>query len=266
MDILRRELAPISPEGWSLIDTTAKETLCANLSGRKFVDIDGPHGIAYAASPLGRLTVVKETSGKDLGYGIHRVQPLAETRVHFDLPIWELDNLARGAKDINLDALMAACRTAAAFEETAVFDGLEPAGIAGLHQAVAGHTLPLSLAADAITEEVREGQMELAAAGAAGPMNLVVNEAICKFLSHAIPGGVLRDIIEKQVGGSVIYSAAVKDAILVAGRGGDAVLTIGQDFAIGYHGHNVTTVNLFLAESFTFRVVTPEAMVGFTLR
>jgi uncharacterized linocin/CFP29 family protein len=265
MDILRRELAPISPEGWSLIDTTAKDTLSAKLSGRKFVNIDGPHGIAHAAAPLGRLKVIKDTSGKDLGYGVHSVLPLVETRVHFDLPIWELDNLARGAKDINLDSVIEACSTAAAFEEAAVFDGLEPAGIAGLHQAVAGHTVPLTLAADALIDAVREAQMQLIAAGVTGSLYLVANAAICKFLAHAIPGGVLHDIVEKQIGGSVIFSSSVKDALLVAGRGGDAELTVGQDFAIGYHGHNVTTVNLFLAESFTFRVVTPEALVGFVL-
>jgi uncharacterized linocin/CFP29 family protein len=57
----------------------------------------------------------------------------------------------------------------------------------------------------------------------------------------------------------------VKDALLVASRGGDVELTVGQDFAIGYHSRTVAEISLFLTESFTFRVITPEALVGLTL-
>jgi uncharacterized linocin/CFP29 family protein len=52
MNFLRRELAPISPQGWSEIDSVAKKALAANLSGRKFVDVDGPHGHTAAEISL----------------------------------------------------------------------------------------------------------------------------------------------------------------------------------------------------------------------
>lgn len=257
-------LAPIGAEGWSLIDAAAKETLSANLSARKFVDFDGPHGLAHAAVPTGRLSVVKETRGNELGYGLHQVLPLAETRIHFDLSIWELDNLSRGAKDIDLAPLVEACRNAAAFEETAVFDGLEAAGITGLHQVVAEQ--PIALECDAVVDAVAEAQARLLKAGVCGPAHLVVNPDICMFLNHSAPGGSLRALIAKQVGGSVIASASVKDALLVAARGGDLELTVGQDFAVGYQSHTTTTVSLFLTESFTFRVIAPETLVGFVLK
>jgi uncharacterized linocin/CFP29 family protein len=266
MNILRRELAPIPAEGWSLIDATAKETLAASLSARKFVDFDGPHGLAHAAVPTGRLTLVKETKGNELGYGLHQVLPLAETRVHFDLSIWELDNLIRGAKDIALDGLVQACRTAAAFEESAVFDGLEAAGITGLHQAAPGNPIALALECNAAADAVGEAQGRLLKAGVGGPAHLVVNPALCKFLNHSIPGGSLGQLIAQQIGGSVITSAAVKDALLVSARGGDLELSVGQDFAIGYRSHTTTTVNLFLTESFTFRVIAAEALVKFVVK
>ncbi|MGB8601648.1 MAG: family 1 encapsulin nanocompartment shell protein [Rhizomicrobium sp.] len=265
MDILRRALAPISTEAWQLIDATAKDALSTNLSARKFVDFDGPHGLAYAAVPQGRLNVVQETTSKTLGYGVHKVQPLAETRLYFDLPLWELDNIARGAKDIDLDPLLEACRTVAGFEDAAVFSGLEPAGITGLHTVVAGRQIPLRLDADAIIDAVGAAQGQLLKAGVAGGYNLVVNLALLKFLAHPVAGGTLRTLIEAQIGGRVLYSAAVKDALLVAARGGDAVLTVGQDLAIGYHTQTSSAVTLFLTESFTFRVITPEAVVGFVL-
>lgn len=44
-------------------------------------------------------------------------------------------------------------------------------------------------------------------------------------------------------------------------RGGDFELAVGQDFSIGYLDHNAAKVRLYLEESFTFRVLSPEAAV-----
>jgi uncharacterized linocin/CFP29 family protein len=45
-------------------------------------------------------------------------------------------------------------------------------------------------------------------------------------------------------------------------RGGDFELDIGQDFSIGYLSHSAKTVELYLQETFTFRVLTTEAAVA----
>jgi uncharacterized linocin/CFP29 family protein len=85
-----------------------------------------------------------------------------------------------------------------------------------------------------------------------------------EFIAHCVPGGTLRSTIESEIGGHVIYAEFLKDALLVSSRGGDLELTVGQDFAIGYHSHTAADISLFITESFTFRVLAPEALVGFT--
>ena len=45
-------------------------------------------------------------------------------------------------------------------------------------------------------------------------------------------------------------------------RGGDFLFESGQDLAIGYHAHDADSVHLYLVESFSFRVATPEAAVA----
>lgn len=265
MDILRRELAPISPQGWHEIDAMAKETLIANLSGRKFVDVDGPHGINHSCVNLGRLSVPKKQESGNVGFGIYQVQPLVEARVNFSLETWELDNVQRGAKDIRLDSLVEACRDIALFEEKAIFKGFKPGAIIGLHDTNKGKELSMKLDMDSIVDAVSEAQTKMLTEGVDGPTNLVVSPKLWKFLARTTPGGTLRSIVEVQIGGNVIYSALVQDALLVAGRGGDVELTVGQDLAVGYHSHSTTGVNLFVTESFTFRVVTPEAIIGFKL-
>jgi len=44
-------------------------------------------------------------------------------------------------------------------------------------------------------------------------------------------------------------------------RGGDFSLDIGQDISIGYLSHSQTIVELYLQETFTFRMLTAEAAV-----
>lgn len=265
MNFLKRDLAPIGQKAWDEIDATAKTALTTALSGRKVVDVDGPHGLACASVPLGRLSVPEAQDGTAVKFGIHQVLPLVETRIPFSLPIWELDNVERGAVDIDLDPVIAACREIAAFENSAIFDGFKKSGIVGLQQALKGPRLALSLDANPFLETIAEAMAQLRKDGIKGGADLVVSAAVWKFLAHSAPSGSLKSIVEKQIGGRVIYADAVKDALLIANSDEAATLTIGQDFAIGYHHHTAEEVTLFITESFTFRVVTPEALIGFSI-
>jgi uncharacterized linocin/CFP29 family protein len=264
MNFLRRELAPISSKGWNEIDSAAKKALAANLSGRRFVDVNGPHGLDYASVPLGRLTMPEGQDGLTVRYGVHRVLPLVETRSDFSLPIWELDNIERGARDLNLDAVIASSREIAAFEEKAVYDGFAPGSIIGLEQSVKSQRVQISLDMNAVIDAVSKAQEQMQKDGVGGPASLVVSPTLWEFLARCVPGGTLRSTIEREIGGHVIYAEFLKDALLVSNRGGDLELTVGQDFAVGYHGHTAGEISLFITESFTFRVLAPEALVGFT--
>ena len=62
-------------------------------------------------------------------------------------------------------------------------------------------------------------------------------------------------------GGPVLWAPGVDGAVVLSTRGGDFQLTLGQDVSIGYLDHDATSVHLYLEESFTFTVLTPEAAV-----
>jgi uncharacterized linocin/CFP29 family protein len=53
--------------------------------------------------------------------------------------------------------------------------------------------------------------------------------------------------------------------VVVSLRGGDFLFESGQDLSIGYDSHDAEVVRLYLQESFSFRVVTPEAAVALTV-
>lgn len=260
MNFLRKELAPITSESWAEIEKVAAEALRAALSGRKFVTVDGPHGIGYAAASCGRLAVSPDDTLGNVKFGVHQVQPLIEARIPFSLDIWELDNLVRGAKDVEFDPVVDACNEIAAFEDKAIFSGFAPGCIQGLLQ-VAEPEVPVPQNPDAILEALSAGLTHLITHGIASAAHFVVGPEMWNYLARGVPGGTLRGLARRIIGGEVILSPGFSGAMLVADRKDDAILTLGQDFAIGYHSHTTKEVNLYVMESFTFRVVTPEALI-----
>ncbi len=76
-------------------------------------------------------------------------------------------------------------------------------------------------------------------------------------------GYPLRKRLEERVEqGSLIWAPALKEgAVLMSKRGGDYELTVGQDLSVGYTSHDRTTVELYITESFTFRVHEEKAAI-----
>lgn len=261
MDILKRSLAPITLEAWTEIDNQARQTLIAVLSARKIVDVKGPLGWNYAAVPLGRLEVPPGQKHEEVRYGIHKVLPLLEIEAPFELDIWEVDNIVRGAQNIDLSALEAAAHKVAQFEEQAIYYGFPQAGIVGLKDATHHTGFAMSNDPQSILEQVTRGLTAFIQHSIEGPYALVVNPEIWLHLSTYISGYPLKKHLEEQLGGPVILSPSIQDAFLVSTRGGDMQLVLGQDIGIGYRRHDKTNVSLYFTESFTFQVLVPEAII-----
>ena len=54
----------------------------------------------------------------------------------------------------------------------------------------------------------------------------------------------------------------IECGVVLSQRGGDFVFDSGEDISIGYRSHDADTVNLYLEESYTFRVLEPDAGVS----
>jgi len=68
----------------------------------------------------------------------------------------------------------------------------------------------------------------------------------------------LREIID----GPLVWAPGVEGAVVASLRGGDFLFESGQDISVGYDHHDADDVHLYLEESFTFRVASPEAAVA----
>jgi hypothetical protein len=70
--------------------------------------------------------------------------------------------------------------------------------------------------------------------------------------------------VRQLLDGPIVWAPAANGAVVMSLRGGDFELTVGQDFSVGYLDHTSTSVLLYLQETFTFRVLTPQASVPLT--
>lgn len=261
MDLLKRHLAPIVPAAWEAIDAEARAILSQYLAGRKLVDFCGPFGWEYAAVNTGELRPIQDTPEHVHVY-VRRVQPLVELRAPITLAIAELDNMARGAAHPDLADVARAAEKLAHIEDTAIFHGYAEAGIVGMVEASPHGAIQVASAADfpraflAATDVLR-------AAGVTGPYALALGPRAFDDLMAGTREGypISKQMQSQLVDGPLVRAAALAGALVLSVRGGDYELTVGQDLSIGYTYHDPRAVELFLTESFTFRVLEPAAAV-----
>ena len=262
MNDLLRELAPISADAWKEIEAEAKRTLKAMLAARKLVDFDGPRGWEASAVSLGRAQVLKKAPQDGVQARIRKVQPLVELRVPFELAREELEAAGRGAKDIALDPVREAARAAALAEDRAVFHGYAEAGIGGIVPASAKSQCAITEDYTAYLGSVAEALHKLRAAGIGGPFAIALGPRCFTGLGKTMLGGFPAiEQLRRLLDGPIVSAPAVDGAVVMSTRGGDFELTVGQDFSIGYLDHTASSVRLYLQESMTFRVLSPEAAV-----
>jgi len=266
MSHLLREHAPVTEASWGLIDDEARERLTPTLASRKLVDFAGPHGWEHSATSLGRTHALADAPVDGVTAAQRRVLPVVELRAPFSLARDELRDADRGAEDVDLEALDDAARRIATAENRAVFHGWEAAGITGIAQASTQDPIPLGEACELYPRHVARAVEALLRAGIGGPYGLALGpEPYTRVLETTEHGGYpLLDHLRKIVGGPLVWAPGVQGAVVVTQRGGDFLFECGEDLSIGYDGHDADSVDLYLVESFTFRVVTTDAAVALT--
>jgi uncharacterized linocin/CFP29 family protein len=262
MDLLKRKLAPITPEAWEQIDNEASRVLKLHLAARKVVDFSGPHGWKLGGVNTGRLKPIHKGPLPEVQHAVRDVQPLIEIRAPFVIKILELDYAARGADDLDLDPVIAAAERIALAEDMAAFGGFKDARIGGIIESSPHAPIDVKASLD-WPRAVVQAKDVLRAAGMNGPYALVLGpQAYAELTADSEDGYPLRQRIEANVDGPLVWAPAlVSGALLLTTRGGDYELTVGQDMSIGYAFHDRENVELYLTESFTFRVLEDKAAI-----
>jgi uncharacterized linocin/CFP29 family protein len=100
-------------------------------------------------------------------------------------------------------------------------------------------------------------------AGISGPYGLAISPEVYTEIIESTEGGYpLFDHLREILAGPVVWAPGVECGVVLSLRGGDFVMECGQDIEVGYTSHDSDVVNLYLEESYTFRVLEPDAVVA----
>jgi uncharacterized linocin/CFP29 family protein len=264
MNHLLRGHAPITDSAWRLIDEEAAARLRPALAVRRVVDFCGPYGWRHSATNLGRTTTLKSAPAERVTGRQRRVLPLVELRADFTIALDELADHDRGALDTDLADLDAAAYQIAVAENTAVAHGWDAAGISGIVETSPHAGLPLADTVDSYPNPIAGAVELLLQRGVAGPYGLLLGrDEYTRVIESAEHGGYpLLAHLERILGGPVLWAPGVTGGVVVSMRGGDFLFESGEDLAVGYDDHDSKLAHLYLQESFTFVVATPEAAVA----
>ena len=158
-----------------------------------------------------------------------------------------------------------AAERVARVEDGAIFNGMPQGGIQGLLE-VSPHD---PIAVDTVGDFARAilaamGAMEKARVN--GPYAVALGPALYDEVFAAIEAGypVARQVSRQVVDGPIVRAPMIEGGVVMSVRGGDYRLSVGQDLSIGFADRDRDEVELYLTETFTFRVLDPAAAVRLT--
>jgi len=263
MEWLRRSAAPLSDKVWHEVDDVAGSMFKQTVVTRRILDFDGPRGWNHVATQLGTFKPVDmpRESGK-ARLSIPDVQLLTEVRTGFSIPWTDIDIFERVGPTLDSKSIEEAARDLALGEDSLVLYGT--ASVPGIltspetpHLALSDWSQPGRVVADLL------GALEkLDTLGVKGPYEAVLSpHHYYSYLRQTGEGGGYP--AAKQLGiviAKVYNSPVVEGAVLYSTRGGDFLITVGGDFAVGYRAHDETAVHLFCVETIAAQLLTPEAL------
>jgi uncharacterized linocin/CFP29 family protein len=262
MNNLHRELAPISDAAWAQIEEETTRTLKRYLAARRIVDVPAPGGIALPGVGTGHLKQISAPAEGIIAQQ-REVKPLVQLRVPFELSRQAIDDVERGSEDSDWQPAKNAAKKLAFAEDRAIFNGYRDANIQGIRESTSNPIETLPSDVRAYPDAVAHALSQLRLMGVNGPYSVVLGAdeytSLAETRDHGYP---VLDHVKRIVDGNPIWAPAIEGAFVITTRGGDFELNIGQDVSIGYLSHSDCAVQLYLQETFVFRVLTTEAAVA----
>jgi uncharacterized linocin/CFP29 family protein len=260
MDILRRESAQLSEQIWKQLDQAAITAARNVMTARRIATFDGPRGWDYIAAPLGTMRACETREGKAV-VCVPEVALLAQIRADFALPWSAVEAVERGGPALDTAPTEAAAREVGLAEDRLAYSGT-PVGTGYLEDPDSPH-MRLGDWADAtqvLSDLIRAVEL-LDRLGIPGPYEAVLSPArYYAYLSAANRGypvprhakGIIADVHRSLVldDGGALFSM----------RGGDFILTVGGDLAVGYRSHDRDALHLFCVETLSPQTLDSEAV------
>ncbi|SRR5579875_12845 len=261
MGYINRQAAPFDSDIWDLIDQAAVKTAREVLTGRRFLEVQGPFGVGFTAVEVGQDEFCRQPKPEEAGAVLGRALSVPMLRKSFELSIRRIAAYKEMGQPLNLRPVEDAAEAVARREEEFIYYGQKDFGLPGLLNADgrSQHTIGDWSNIDQALNDVLAGVNALDARGYRGPYALALSHVLYNGLFRPYPG---TDLLQLQHLGKLcergVYKARIEGGVLVDPRVGR--LLIGQDLMAGYTDQDGIHYKLYLTESLILLIEQPDAI------
>ncbi len=255
-DFQNRGSSGIGDKTWEVLERAVVGAAKSQLTARRFIAIEGPHGLGIQAVPLADEHSLE-------GHSVAQFLPLHFLFRPFKLSLRDIAAYEREPLTLDVGPAARAAIECARAEEELLFAGSK--GSPGLTSAlgIARQKLtswkPLGRAAAEVVDAVNV----LDAAGFHGPYALALGPDRHNLLYRLYADGNGTELahVEKIVGGGVFKCPALKTGgVLLATGAQFSTIVLGQDLTVGYVGRVGADVQLSVSESLALLLREPKAV------
>jgi uncharacterized linocin/CFP29 family protein len=267
MDYLNRAQAPFSAEIWKEIDEAATSAAAERLTGRRFLDVEGPFGVGLTSIEVGNDGYCRQPQPDEAGAIMGRAIPVPMLRKSFRLSIRRLAAHLENAQPLDLAPAQDAAEAVADREEDFVYRGQPDFGVFGLQTVEGRQQLDGGeWSIDRALQDTLAAVTKLDESGFRGPYALALAPSLYNGLFRLYPGSDTLQLEHlRRLCTRGIYKAPIEGGVLVdAPRVG--VLIMGQDLRSGYIGQDGVHYELYLTESLVLRIDDPKAICTISAR
>jgi uncharacterized linocin/CFP29 family protein len=261
MDMLRRDHADLPASLWRDIEEAAVAAARERLTGRRFLELQGPFGLGLTSIEVGDDEYSRAPEPDEAGAIIGRALPVPMLRKSFRLSLRRVAAALENGQPLDLTPAEDAAEAVANREEEFIYYGEPERHVAGLltvagrHQIEGGDWSSL----DRALADVLQGVTMLDEAGYRGPYALALAPALYNGLFRIYPGS---DVLQlehlRRLCTRGIFKAPIEGGVLVDPNVG--VLVLGQDLSVGYASQDGVHLHLFVSESIVLRIDEPQAI------
>ncbi len=261
MDYLNRGQSHLPDAIWREIDKNAAEAARDRLTGRRFLELQGPFGVGLTSIEAGNDDYCRQPSADEAGAVMGRAISVPMLRRAFRLSVRRIAGYLENGQPLDLTPAQDAAEAVANREEEFVYRGQPDFQLPGLlthegRQQLEGGDWA---AVEQALGDVLAAVTQLDDAGYRGPYALALAPPLYNGLFRLYPGTDVSQIQHlRHLCTRGIYKAPIEGGVLVDPRVGSLVL--GQDLQAGYIGQDGVHYQLYLTESIVLRIDEPRAI------
>jgi uncharacterized linocin/CFP29 family protein len=265
MSYLNRDLAALPAEVWDEIDTAAATAARDVLTGRRFLDIEGPFGVGLTSLEVGADDYCRQARPDEAGAIVSRAIAVPMLRKSFNLSVRRVQGHLDMGLPLDFTPAQNAGEAVARREEEFIYYGNPDFGLEGLLTAKGRHEITAAdwSQVEQALNDVLSAVNRLDGSGFHGPYALALSPALYNTLFRRYEGTDMLQLEHlKRLCELGVYKAAIDGAVLVDSHVGR--LMLGQDLMTGYSSNDGIHYQLFSSESIVLMLDDPEAVCVLT--